>query len=341
MVSMKDVARLANVSVGTVSGVLNGKKAIKPANVEKVLAAVEELGYRPNMLARSLRTNVSNSIGLIIPDITNPYYPELARGVEDAAHMANFTLFLCNSDRSAEKEWYYAQALVQKKVDGMIIVKPRCTLEQLKRLKQSCKLVLADGTDSELEEFDLINVDNKAGAVSAVNLLLTYGHRDIAFIGGIVESQSAKHRLEAYQATLACHNIPYRPELVRECMYDWRGGRVAAQSLLTSNGPKPTAIFVGNDILAFGVIRGIYDCGLRVPEDISVCGFDDIAMSELSIPALTTVRQPKYEVGRQSAELLLQRIQTDSSETVHKVLDTSVIFRNTVSRSPIRKIYAD
>ena len=335
MVSMKDVAQEAGVSIGTVSGVLNGKKTIKPQNYQKVMDAVQKLDYRPNMLARSLRTNITGSIGLIIPDITNPYYPELARGVEDAARKANVTLFLCNSDRDVDKEWGYAQALAQKQVDGIIIAKPHISREQLDMLARTCKIVLVDGTEEQLREFDLVNVDNRSGAASAIDLLLSYGHRDIAFVGGILESQSMQDRLDAYRAVLEQNGIPYRPEWVRECSYNWHSGRAAALELLTAPGPHPTAFFVGNDIMALGVVRGIHDCGLRVPEDVSVCGFDDIAMAELAFPALTTVRQPKYEVGYESAQLLLGRIYGEQQgDIVHQVLETTIAFRKTVDWAP-------
>ena len=334
MVSMKDVAQEAGVSIGTVSGVLNGKKTIKPQNYQRVMDAVKKLDYRPNMLARSLRTNITGSIGLIIPDITNPYYPELARGVEDVARKAGVTLFLCNSDRDVEKELGYAQALVQKQVDGIIIAKPHISLEQLQALGRTCKIVLVDGTEEQLREFDLVNVDNKTGAASAIDLLLSYGHRNIAFIGGVIESQSMQYRLDAYRAALAEQGIPYRPEWVRECDYSWSSGREAAIEILSASGSRPTAFFVGNDIMALGVIRGIHDCGLRVPEDISVCGFDDIAMAELAVPALTTVRQPKYEIGRQSARLLLQKIHGEDGGITHKILDTEIVFRGSVACAP-------
>ena len=334
MGSMKDVARMAGVSIGTVSGVLNGKKTIKPQNVQKVLAAVEKLDYKPNMLARSLRTNISGSIGLIIPDINNPYYPELARGVEDVARKAGVTLFLCNSDRDVEKEWAYAQALAQKKVDGIIIAKPHMGVERLEELRRACPLVLADGTEEQLREFDLVNVDNRTGAASAMELLLAYGHREIAFIGGVIDSESMAHRMEAYHRVLEAHHIPCRPEWVRTCDYNWNSSREVARQLLAGGPARPTAIFAGNDILALGVIRGAWDCGLRVPEDLSVCGFDDIAMAEVTIPSLTTVHQPKYEIGAESARLLLRKVRGEPREVVHRVLETEIVLRDTVARGP-------
>lgn len=330
MVSMKDVAQKAGVSIGTVSGVLNGKKTIKAENYQKVMDAVKKLDYKPNMVARSLRTNTSGSIGLIIPDITNPYYPELARGVEDVVREAGVTLFLCNSDRDPNKEWEYAQALAQKQVDGIIIVKPLQSLERLTLLKESCKLMLVDGTDWRLKDFDLVNVDNQAGATGAISLLLENGHRDIAFIGGVVESQSMHDRLAAYRSVMAAHGLACRPEWVRECAYSWCDGRKTVRELLEADGPRPTAIFVASDIIALGVIRGIFECGLRVPDDISVCGFDDIAMAEMSLPALTTVRQPKYEIGKRSAQLLLQKICGEGTGVVHELLETTIVHRDTV-----------
>ena len=332
MVSMKEVAHAAGVSIGTVSGVLNGKTTIKPENYHKVMDAVERLGYQPNMVARSLRTNTSNSIGLIIPDITNPYYPELERGVEDVAKDAGQTLILCNSDRNPVQEWELALSLVQKQVDGIISAKPKMTREQLETISRYCKLVLVDGTEEELGEFDLVNVDCGSAARSALNVLMSHGHRKIAYIGGFIDSSSARQRLDAYLDVLKERGMECRSEWVETCSYSWRAGRDAALKILARNKEQPTAFFVANDIIALGVIRGLQDCGLRVPEDVSVCGFDDIALAELYYPALTTVRQPKYEIGRLSAQMLLQRISGASTEPVHRILDANVVFRDTVAR---------
>lgn len=333
MASMKDVARLAGVSLGTVSAVLNGKQTVKKQNYDQVMHAVEQLGYQPNLLARSMRTSVSGTVGLIIPDVSNPYYPELARGVEDVVREAGMTLFLCNSDRSPEKEWNYAQAMAQKQVDGIIIAKPRMTLEQLRALQRSCKLVLVDSAEADLDDFDMVNVDNTVGSANAVRHLIACGHQKIAFISGSMEASSMAQRLDAYCSVLRENGIAYCAEWVKPCDYTWRSGYTATKELLALPNP-PTAIFAGNDIMAFGAIRAIFDSALRVPQDISVCGFDDIAMAEMMVPALTTVHQPKYEIGMQSAALLLRKIRCETTAVFHKELATNLVLRESVAAAP-------
>ena len=327
---MKDVAKLAGVSLGTVSAVLNGKQTVKKQNYDQVMQAVQQLGYQPNLLARSMRTSVSGTVGLIIPDVSNPYYPELARGVEDVVREAGMTLFLCNSDRSTEKEWNYAQALAQKQVDGLIIAKPRMSADQLHTLQRSCKIVLVDSAETDLDDFDMINVDNCVGSANAVQHLISCGHRKIAFLSGSLEAYSMSQRLDAYCSVLRENGIDFCEQWVRICDYSWRSAYDAALDLLALPDP-PTAIFAGNDIMAFGAIRAVFDSGLRVPNDISVCGFDDILMAGMMVPALTTVHQPKYEIGLQSATLLLRKIRSETNAIFHKELATNLVLRESVT----------
>ena len=327
---MKDVAKLAGVSLGTVSAVLNGKQTVKKQNYNQVMQAVQQLGYQPNLLARSMRTSVSGTVGLIIPDVSNPYYPELARGVEDVVREAGMTLFLCNSDRSTEKEWNYAQALAQKQVDGLIIAKPRMSTDQLRTLQRSCKIVLVDSAETDLDDFDMINVDNCVGSANAVRHLISCGHRKIAFLSGSLEAYSMSQRLDAYCSVLRENGIDFCEQWVRICDYSWRSAYDAALDLLALPDP-PTAIFAGNDIMAFGAIRAVFDSGLRVPNDISVCGFDDILMAGMMVPALTTVHQPKYEIGIQSATLLLRKIRSETAAVYHKELATNLVLRDSVA----------
>lgn len=334
MSTIKDVAREAGVSIGTVSAILNGSTTIKAKNRARVYAAIEKLHYQPNLVARTLKTGASKSIGLLIPDITNPFYPELARGVEDAARKEGMTVFLCNNDRDVEKERDYVAALLSKTVDGIIMVKPQMPCDELRSLALRCNLVLVDPSSSpsdSYDEFDVIRVDDKNGARKAVEHLIEFGHRKIAYISGRMESISALERFEAYKEVLAENKITFTKEYVRNMNYDWYSGYTATLDLLKLIDP-PTAIFAANDIIAFGVLKALRERNISVPLEMSVIGFDDIAQSSYSAPPLTTVRQPKYEVGAMSVNVLIRRIRDEGpKERCSAFFDTDFIVRETVN----------
>lgn len=333
MVTIKDVAREAGVSQGTVSSVLNGKTTVKAENYNKVMDAVKRLNYQPNLTARTLKTGTSNSIGLVIPDITNPYYPELARGVEDAARAAGLTVFLCNNDRDVKKERDYVNALLNKSVDGIIMVKPQMKRDELEEIQRSCNLVLVDTGYETLEGFNVVDVENGAGAKQVMDLLAEYGHERIAYIGGLLESISANARFNAYKNALTERGIEYREEYVRHRRYDWFSGYTAATELMKLV-ERPTAIFCANDVLAMGALKGLRERNVKVPNDVSVVGFDDIDQSSYSCPALTTVHQPKYEVGIASVDILVKRIGQPRQEEdpgSYVCFDTELVIRETVN----------
>lgn len=330
MVTIKDVAREAGVSTGTVSNVLNGKENVKTVNREKVQRAMRKLGFHYNMAASFLRTKTSKNIGLIIPSITNPYYPELARGVADSARMASLTVFLCNDDRDAGKERRYVDELLSKGVDGIILVKPQLSWDELRELNDRTALVLVDVDEDAGPEYNVINVSDEQGVIQGMSLLTQYGHRRIAFISGLLEAYSSKCRIQAYRRFLADQNIEYREEYVVNGTYDWRSGYSAARQLVQLKEP-PTAIFASNDLMAIGAMKAVLERGMRVPENISIMGFDNIEMSNLFTPALTTIHQPKYEIGIESLNLLLESMnQENRKEGKKSVLETKLIFRDSV-----------
>lgn len=336
MATVKDVAREAGVSLGTVSNVLNGKGSVKEANREKVWEAVKKLGFHYNMTASALRTKSTKNIGLIIPTIINPYYPELARGVEDEARKEGFTVFLCNSDRQEEKERTYINALVSKGVDGIILVKPRIEKEELRKLGERTSLVVQDWDTDSWDGFPGVNVNDYVGIVQGMNLLFRYGHRRIAFIGGLMESYSSRRRLMAYENCLEAQGIPYRPEYVILGDYSGSSGYEAAKKLLKLE-QMPTAIIASNDMMAMGAMKAIQAKGLQIPGDISVIGYDDIEMSRLCTPSLTTIHQPKYEAGVAAFKLLRQSISGEEipGEKRHVLLETRMIERDSAGYAPV------
>ncbi|WP_343208981.1 LacI family DNA-binding transcriptional regulator [Anaerolentibacter hominis] len=303
MATMKDVAREAGVSLGTVSNVLNGHASVQEKNREKVWEAVRKLGFRSNMAARTLRTNSSRNLGLVIPDIQNPYYPELARGVEDAAREAGFTVFLCNDDRDSKKEEDYLEALVGKSVDGIILVKPQVSEELLERMSIHTRFVLVDSGEIRKSNYHVVNVDDAAGIKEGMEYLYTLGHRKIGFIRGMLESYSSKIRANAYVNFLNEKELPLSYGLIQRGDYTWSSGYTAAKEMIRMPEP-PTAILASNDVMAIGCMKAIQDSGLRIPEDISVMGYDNVDVCNLCTPSLTTIHQPKYEVGHESLRML-------------------------------------
>ena len=333
MATMKDVAREAGVSLGTVSNVLNKVPTVTEDNRQKVMDAVKFLKFRPNTAARTLKTKTSKSIGLVIPDITNPFYPELARGVEDAARKAGLAVFLCNNDRNVQKEREYINALIEKNVDGMILVKPQISQAEIDEIHEKCNIILVDIDETCRFQYDAVNVNDYEGATKAMNLLYEYGHTKIAFISGLMESQSSRYRYEAYVRFLKDKGLPLDETLVRKGAYDWYSGYTAGVELLRHLNP-PTAIFASNDLMAIGVLKAARERRLSVPFDLSVIGFDDIDMASLCTPQLTTVRQPKYEIGTASVEMLVNRLNTSKKSIQGQgnllILETEIILRESV-----------
>jgi DNA-binding LacI/PurR family transcriptional regulator len=332
---MKDVAKEAGVSLGTVSNVLNNLPSVSEENRQRVFEAIDKLKYRPNSTARALKTKTSRSLGLIIPNITNPFYPELARGAEDAARKYGYSIFLCNNDRDIEKEREYVNILSEKNVDGLILVKPQITSQEINELKERCNIVLVDVDDVFVQGCDSINVDDYMGSINALEYLYKLGHRKIAFISGMLESKSSTSRMSAYMEFLKKHEIKLEEELIIKGKYDWISGYDCTIDIL-KRGHVPTAIFAANDLMAIGAMKAVREMKLSVPKDISVIGFDDIEMSSLCTPQLTTVRQPKYEIGVKSVEMIFERFKSRNSNEIYKdntvMMETELVIRESVSK---------
>jgi len=340
MATMKDIARKSGVSLGTVSNVLNNLPSVKPKNRDKVIAAVNELGYSENLTARTLRTRLSKSIGLIIPSITNPFYPEFARGVEDAAREAGFTVFLCNNDRDGEKERKYIKELCSKSVDGIILIRPTIDNDEADAILERCALVFV-GKNRHIEnrktaQYSTIDIDERGGTEKAMNLLYKNGHYKIAFINiGSADSISVQGRYNSYIQYMEDKKLEFRKEYMVEGDYTCDGGYAAMMKLLTLRDP-PTAVFCANDIMAFGAIKACLDIGCKVPDDISIIGFDNIDLAKNWTPSLTTLNQPKYEIGQKSVFMLLEQLRrrangTPKGETIR--YNVELIKRDSVGKN--------
>lgn len=305
MSTLRDVAVHAGVSVGTVSRVINREPNVAPALRERVEAAVQELDYRPNMLGRNLRTRRTGAIGVVVPDITAIFFAELVKEIEQAATKAGYSVLIGNSANSRQIEEFYLSKLVESGIDGMIL-SSSIDPEQL-RIRPDAALV---AVDRELPGFDLVASDHAAGARAVVQRLADLGHRRIACIGGPQLMPVFEQRLAGYcdvaVPLLEADGIDPGSYVRVETLDEMRGIEPATSLLGTDR--RPTAIFAATDQQAIGVLRACADLGLRVPDDISVAGFDDIALAQLVSPRLTTVRQPIAEIGRLAVEQLLERM---------------------------------
>jgi DNA-binding LacI/PurR family transcriptional regulator len=304
-VTIKDVARESGVNVSTVSRALNGEYGVHAETREMVAAVARRLGYRPNRVARGLVTGRSHTLGLVVSDIRNQFFAEVARGAEDAANRAGFDLILCNSDLDPDKQMRYVQSLHEKRVDGVLMnavyVLSRKQQEQLAGLGMSIVLL---NRAAPRTAFSSVYADNQGGGRLAGEYLLSLGHRHIAHITGPRHHGNMTERAHGFTRALAEGSPPVQPIVVHG-KNSFSGGYELGCGLIEQH-PELTAIFAANDAMAFGAIRALNQAGRRIPADVSVIGFDDLEMAAIVNPPLTTIHQPKYEIGQAAVEILLR-----------------------------------
>lgn len=292
---------------------------------EKILKTAEEMDYQPNSLARGLITRQSYTIGLVLPDITNPFFPAVARGVEDVAHRNGYNVVLCNTDGDPRKEAEYLRVLRSKQVDGVIFTTSQVSTKHVEHLLASgIPVVFADRRMKM--KTDLVTVDNVEGAYMATHHLINIGHFAIGLITGPQNVTTGMERIEGYKRAFLEHGIKLRNDLILEGDYRQHSGYQGAKSLMRLKNP-PTAIFACNDLMAIGVLDAMEEDGIRVPEDVAVVGYDDTLLASVVRPRLTTVAQPKYEMGAIACELLLDRIREKGRPVQQIVLKPQLIIR--------------
>ena len=303
--TIRDVAALARVSPATVSGVLGGTKSVSAITRQRVEEAVAELGYRPNAVARALRTNASRTIGLVVPDITNPFYADIAKGVTCRAREFGYGVFLTVAAESFDGVMSVAGLLTDRRVDGMVFTQVGLDYKMPPHTIDGVPYVLVNRFPEVLTS-DYIGIDNLQGAMDATDHLLRLGHHRIGFLGGMENSSASKDRLDGFHRALNNAGIEWDSNLVAFGHLDYSEA-VDIVRELASRGV--TAIFAGDDMMALGALEGLTRQGLRVPLDISVVGFDGIWPTALPGINLTTVTQPRIEIGVQAVNLLVERIQ--------------------------------
>ncbi len=324
--TIKDVAAHAAVSVATVSAVINENKYVSPELAQRVQASIAALGYSRNSFARGLKTQLSHCIGLIVPDITNPFYTNIARGAEDVARAHNYSLILGNTDEDPEKEKKYLQLLESKQADGLIIAVTDRSYAYLQTLSlQNLALVSIDRSLFDLG-IDTVLVENQKGARDAVEHLLALGHRRIGLLTGARGIAPTEERLTGYIEALEKQGITVDPSLIVTTRPRVDGGERGAQQLLLRED-RPTAIFMMDGTMVTGALQTILRMGFRCPEDIAIASFDDFVWASVMRPHLTVVDQPTYDIGRQSARLLFERLQNRERAPREIRLPTRLIVR--------------
>lgn len=341
-ITISDIAKKAGVSISTVSRVLNNSELVSKKTKIKVQKIMDELNYIPNEMARGLIKKNSKAIALIIPDILNPYYSELIKGVENVVNKQGYSMFLCNTNYNHNKEKAYILEMVERRVDGIIIISTFLQDQEfINNLKDRIKIVTIQ---TFIDGIDNISTNDEKGMTEALEHLIKLGHKKIAFI--CIDIRNCSNRYKAYKDTLEKNGIPFRKEYVKEYLADNVNvdmfkdsiGYKMTKQLLELKDP-PTAIQTLNDYLAYGAYIAIKEKNLRIPDDISVIGFDDIIVSKIIDPPLTTVQQPIYDMGETGGELLLSNI-IEGPKTVRReiILPTKLIIRKSTA-SPRKNIY--
>ncbi|PAQ16696.1 catabolite control protein A [Bacillus sp. FJAT-42315] len=319
-VTIYDVAREANVSMATVSRVVNGNPNVKPATRKKVLDVIERLGYRPNAVARGLASKKTTTVGVIIPDISNIFYAELARGIEDIATMYKYNIILSNSDQNKDKELHLINTMLGKQVDGLVFMGGQITEEHVEEFKRSPVPVVLAGSVEMSGQIPSVNTNYEEAAYDAVKLLIDEGHKRIAYVASpLNDTINKEYVIKGYKKALEEAGLPMEEELIIEGDYTYDSG-LEAWKKIQQLSSKPTAVFVNNDEMALGVVHGAQDSGVKIPDDLEIISFDSSRLSLMVRPQLTSVIQPLYDIGAVAMRLLTKYMNKEEVESSIVVL---------------------
>jgi LacI family transcriptional regulator len=328
--TIQDVARAAGVSTSTVSHVLNETRPVNADTRQRVLDAMAALDYRPNRLARSLRNRRTNTLGVLLPNSANPFFAQILLGIEAACFEHDYNVILGNANDDARREMAYLDVLVSKQVDGILLVSTGAYRKALDLLApRGVPVVMVDRSPAEVYEgwqIDAVYTDNEEGGRQATDYLIQSGHRRIACIGGPALLTSGAGRVIGYRLALERAHLPVDETLILEGDFEHEGGYQAGKALLNLPEP-PTAIFACNDLMAVGVLYAASEAGVRVPDELSVIGFDDIPLASYTVPRLTTVTQQASLLGRAGVDLMLARLKERSRPTQHRCLPVTLTER--------------
>lgn len=326
-VTIYDVARESGFSMATVSRVVNGSVNVKPDTRKKILETIERLGYRPNAVARGLASKKTTTVGVVIPDISNPLFAEVVRGIDDIASMYRYNIILSNSDKNLDKELSLINTLLEKQVDGLLFMGGEVTESHLSIFNSSSVPIVLAATKDPKNIFPSVDINHLKAAKDATEAFIKQGHKRIAFISGpLTDPLTGYERFQGYKEALEEANISFNEQLVRIGNYHYEAGMKAMDYFLNLE-ERPTAVLAVSDEMAVGAIHAIQDKGLLVPEDIEVRGFDNLPISSMVRPLLSTVAQPQYDIGAVAMRFLTKHINGEPIDDQRVILEHQLINR--------------
>jgi LacI family transcriptional regulator len=327
-VTVADIAREAGVSMMTVSRVINDKPEVSVATRRRILEIIDRLNYTPSGIARSLATHRSAAIGLVIPDVSNPFFADVARGAEQVAWAEGYNIFLCNTEEKPEHELAAVQSLEEKRVDGVVLFSRLESRQLVGVLKHLSAAVLINRQTAKKNDRNIgsVRLDDELGGQLVTRHLLGRGRREIGFLAGPLTSHSGQARTKGYLRTLAEAGSKPDSRWMRPCAPTVEGGHAAARELLSAQ-PELSALFCFNDLVAVGALQACAELGRAVPGDLAIAGYDDIPLAALVTPPLTTCRTPRYELGAEAVRLLLNRIRGNDDPCTEVVLPPQLVIR--------------
>lgn len=331
MTTIHDVAKLANVSISTVSRVLNNSTLVTPDKKERVLRVIEELGYQPNGLARGLIHKRTKTIGVLITDVSSFFFAEVVRGMEDIAHALGWNVIICNTDGDPERMLKYIDVLKEKRVDGVIFTSEPISEKYYQALNSLSIPVVLAATSSKYP-FPWVKVNDRQASFEAIQFLIENGHREIGMVSGPIDDPIAGiPRFEGFREALEAHNLSFQPDRVFHGDFRFDSGKQAIEFLLKRH-PNITAIFAASDEMALGVYSYAYEKEIRIPDDLSVIGYDNVRIARMMTPPLTTVAQPLYEIGETAVGKLIEKITDPSAEIANVYMQYEVLDRGSVKK---------
>lgn len=328
-VTIEDVALAAGVSRQTVSRAINNKAEISPDTHARVMAAVRKLGYRPSRLARGLVTQRTHTIGLVMPDITNPFFPEVARGVQDVARAQDYNVFLCNTDESPLEELQALHSLAVQPVDGIVLCSSRISDDDLAAFVDLYHPLVLVNRIFEHPGVSVIMIDNRRGVQIAIDYLVEQGHHSIGMLAGPRALVGSILRIEAFRETMAARGLPAGDDWIVSESTTVAGGYQATRRLL-GRCPELTALFAHNDLMAVGAIHACKELGRRLPDECAIVGFDDLPLAAMVNPAVTSVRVDKYGLGQFAMDRLLAMFEEPETSYPPIYLDVELVVRDSV-----------
>ena len=323
MYTIRDIARLAGVSVATVSGVLNNKPTVKPVLVDRVKKAMEALDYHPDQVARSLRVRRTCTVGMVIADVTNPFFTDVIRGVEKEAQSNGYSVILCDSNEDPTLERHYLSTLFSRRVDGVLLAPTSSPSAQESRIHKRFPIVLIDRVPPGFTG-DAVMTDNFSAAYDGTRHLIALGHRQIAIITGHLNLSNGLDRLEGFRKALQEEHLALPDKYLQKGDFQLGSGYRCGLELMQLPVP-PTAIFSCNNKMTLGLMRALGELHVSCPEAVSVLGFDDFEWSAYFTPRLTTIAQPTYEMGRQAMEILLRKLQSTKGNGLEEGSEQTVV----------------